>query len=139
MAWPKGRPRQQGALRKATPKAIEGMLGKISRPQLDSMGATCIELFGGEIGFCKFVVEEIRNSKKGSMYRARLVQYVMSMVRFGNENEERIEDGGLLTDEDLVKAINVQMEKVEKPQPEGFFQNTKLRKKAAPAPAEPVL
>lgn len=86
-------------------KLADAIANPASVPDYGTFGVTCIEMFGGLNEFCKLIVEDLKASKAGSNYRARLIEFVLTTIKFRTERERPVEDYGLLSDEDLQKEV----------------------------------
>ena len=93
-------PRKKRQLPRKVQQAING---ELSNPQLAEVSAHFFQIAGGTREIARMLYLEYQNAKDGSLLRQRVLEMILRVARFANEQQAPAADLALLSDEDLEK------------------------------------
>lgn len=78
-------------------------------PHLSELAENFVRVAGGPSALAKLLYEEFAAAAEGSLVRQRILDIVTRVWKFASEADEKPDDTGMMTDEDLDREISAAM------------------------------
>lgn len=100
--------------RRVPPKVMRAIQqAGIQVPQVAEMVSHFVQVAGGPRSMAKMMYEEYLHAKPGSIIRQRLLDSMLRMMSFANQQIGTVTEVDMLSDEDLVKELSEVMGEIE--------------------------
>lgn len=95
----------QASKRRLPPAIRKAIEGEIKEPQLAELSAHFFHAAGGPKAVAKMLFDEFAHANPGSQIRQRILDMILRVTRFANQQSGPVDDLGILTDEDLEREV----------------------------------
>ena len=89
-----------------------GVQGKIKEPNLAEVAQHFVDMIGGERQLAKMLVDQYRHVETPQSVKTKIMQIVLGHIKTLNDKSGVIEELGLVTDEDLERALDAHIASV---------------------------
>ena len=98
-------------------KVQQAIRGELSSPQLAEVSAHFFQIAGGTRSIARLLYNEYKKAKEGSLLRQRVLEMILRVAKFANEQQKPLADLALMSDEDLEKNASDLLLSFSPPQP----------------------
>lgn len=85
-------------------------------PHLSELAENFVRVAGGPSALAKMLYEEFAAAAEGSLVRQRILDIVTRVWKFASESDEKPDDTGMMTDEDLDREIAAALSQIKERQ-----------------------
>jgi hypothetical protein len=94
-------------------------------PHLSELAENFVRVAGGPSALAKLLYEEFAAAAEGSLVRQRILDIVTRVWKFASESDDKPDDTGMMTDEDLDREISSALGQIKERQNESDRQKSR--------------